>query len=433
MSQPWFCPDVMPNPDVSGIGIRVSLYITGFLLALIPRVPRTQPLISSLLNNSRLYTLSLLLTAIIQIAQGQLTLYHAYLVLYMLLYFGAPLLPEPSDYDKKSVQRILYLLIYLLPLVAFTFCVILNKSTFSSRPNCNDMIISGIFPFVSMAVLPIWFIVMASTMIWRVPSRDCPTLCPAIKIWYEVGKVACHYSILPWFRVASRLAIVLLGVLVIELTIWQNRYVIPPGENVWSFGQILSLVLLLGFFNDAINWYNDRGEVSPPLTWLPRRKQLHPTLSALLPVLVHREAQRWSKAHMISPPPSQLPHPDPPHPSTPMRTQSVQDLHPVPLRRNDAPVASSQINLTLPPPPPLNPAYRIRLPQPLRRVELRRSLRFLIFTTFGAVNGSTSDPSRDSDQAGDRSMDLELGLVHESLAVNSHQHSSTLNRLMNIQ
>ncbi|TDL17166.1 hypothetical protein BD410DRAFT_582819 [Rickenella mellea] len=208
MSQPWFCPDVMPNPDVSGIGIRVSLYISGFLLALIPRVPRTQPLISSLLNNSRLYTLSLLLTAIIQLGQGQLTLYHAYLVLYMLLYFGAPLLPEPSDYDKKSVQRILYLLIYLLLLASFTFCIILNKSTFSSRPNCNDMIISGVFPYVSMAVLPIWFIVMASTMIWRVPFSDRPTLCPMMKIWYEFGKVACHYSILPWFRVASRLACV---------------------------------------------------------------------------------------------------------------------------------------------------------------------------------------------------------------------------------
>ncbi|TDL14146.1 hypothetical protein BD410DRAFT_734535 [Rickenella mellea] len=95
MSETKECMGIMPNPDVSGLGIRLGLYITCFLLAVIPRAEETKPLISSLLSNTRVYALSLLLTAIIQTGKGQLTLYHAVLTFHMLMFFAITFLPSP--------------------------------------------------------------------------------------------------------------------------------------------------------------------------------------------------------------------------------------------------------------------------------------------------------------------------------------------------
>ncbi|TDL14670.1 hypothetical protein BD410DRAFT_797025, partial [Rickenella mellea] len=138
MSETKVCMGITPNPDVSGLGIRLGLYITCFLLAVIPREPRTQDLISSLLSNTRVFTFSLLLTAIIQTGQGQLTLYHATLIFQMLIFFSMGILPTPYEFiEKGSLRLAMFTASSFLAFFAWSLYVWSTALTFGSQPECN--------------------------------------------------------------------------------------------------------------------------------------------------------------------------------------------------------------------------------------------------------------------------------------------------------
>ncbi|TDL15458.1 hypothetical protein BD410DRAFT_107701 [Rickenella mellea] len=138
MSDPKVCTGIMPNPDVAGLGIRLGFYITCFFLTIITRSPSTRALTSSLLSNTRVYTSALLLTAIIQTAQGQLTLYHATLILHMLMFFSYTVIPSPSEYyDKNSLRLLIYSAVLMISFSAWSLHIWITASTFGSQPECN--------------------------------------------------------------------------------------------------------------------------------------------------------------------------------------------------------------------------------------------------------------------------------------------------------
>ncbi|TDL17150.1 hypothetical protein BD410DRAFT_831666 [Rickenella mellea] len=361
MSDPWECDGIKPNPDVDGVGIRISVYITSFLLMVIPRVPRTRPLISSLLNNTRVYLLALMLTAIIQTAQGQLTLYHAVLLYYMIMVVGTASLPTILwpfvEFEKISPHLGIFTNSIFLSLFAWSVYLWSKASKFGSQPECNYKL----YEFGYWTIMTV-FSALLLALQWIHGSFS-------FYMWSNYGRT--HGK--PFNA---------------QLFILENDDIVLPGENVWSFGQILSVALLLGFCNDAIKWCNDNVEASLPLPWLLRRRQLRPALRALLPVLVHQQALRRSRAHMLSPPPFQLLHPNPPHPPSPS------------------------------PNPP--PQVTLSSPSPLRRVAQRGFVRRVMFSVFGPNlpnNVSTSECTRGSGQV---EVDLELGLGKGSLNSSDH-------------
>ncbi|TDL15462.1 hypothetical protein BD410DRAFT_808886 [Rickenella mellea] len=286
MSDAKVCMGIMPNPDVAGLGIRIGLYITVFLLAVIPRIPRTQELIESLLNNTRVYTLALLLTAIIQTAQGQLTLYHAALIYHLFMVLALTLLPTPSEFNGRgSVRLAIFTFSSFLSYAAWSLRVWSTALTFGSQPECNHST-KYVIVWVTVRVTATWmrrfwiawtvivsFYVFVIT-IGFVLAYCCSSSSDRASSLHNAsgdgdGRMDWDDVPLIVLGVQLRLMYFTYGVVMLELTATNScleqikRNNVLPGESVWSFGQILSVVLLLGFFNDAIKWYND-GAGSPP-------------------------------------------------------------------------------------------------------------------------------------------------------------------------
>ncbi|KAH9997873.1 hypothetical protein BJV77DRAFT_777652 [Russula vinacea] len=92
MSTP-VCQTVSANSDVLGKGIRINFYYTMFLLAIVPQTPETEELLTSLYITAGTSGFGLLLTAIIQTAQHQLSLFHAIFILHILFFLGTGVLP----------------------------------------------------------------------------------------------------------------------------------------------------------------------------------------------------------------------------------------------------------------------------------------------------------------------------------------------------
>ena len=83
-----------------------------FLLALVPQTPHTEELLNALYANAGIAGLGLLLTAIIQTAQGQLSLFHAIFILHILYFLGTGASPMG---ECSVIPRSLCLGSYLNP------------------------------------------------------------------------------------------------------------------------------------------------------------------------------------------------------------------------------------------------------------------------------------------------------------------------------
>jgi hypothetical protein len=73
--------------------IRVNLYATTLINACIPNLPAFDPLRAVLRANAGVSGTALLITAIIQTSQHQLSLYHALFILHMLFFLGITITP----------------------------------------------------------------------------------------------------------------------------------------------------------------------------------------------------------------------------------------------------------------------------------------------------------------------------------------------------
>lgn len=73
--------------------IRINFYYTMLLLAVIPQTPNTIEVLNTLYATAGLSGLGLLLTAIIQTFQKQLSLFHALFVLHILFFLGTGVSP----------------------------------------------------------------------------------------------------------------------------------------------------------------------------------------------------------------------------------------------------------------------------------------------------------------------------------------------------
>ncbi|KAF8319742.1 hypothetical protein DL93DRAFT_2074727 [Clavulina sp. PMI_390] len=83
---------ISANPDVSGIGMRVGIYITAFLIAVVPNFKVQHygftKLRKALLQAAGLNGLALLVTAVIQTILQQLDFYHSLIIMHQLTLLG---------------------------------------------------------------------------------------------------------------------------------------------------------------------------------------------------------------------------------------------------------------------------------------------------------------------------------------------------------
>ncbi|KAH9969601.1 hypothetical protein BC827DRAFT_16386 [Russula dissimulans] len=88
------CNTISANADVLGKGVRVNFYFTMILLAAIPRAPDTLELLTALYAAANFSGLGLLLTAIIQTALNQLSIFEGLFVFHCLFFLGIGAAPS---------------------------------------------------------------------------------------------------------------------------------------------------------------------------------------------------------------------------------------------------------------------------------------------------------------------------------------------------
>ena len=77
------------------------------LMAIIPEVEITKPLLEVLVGNAGISVLALLVTAIVQTVKKQLSLYHAIFIIHMLYFTGIIVMPSGKQSRDYPVSLVL--------------------------------------------------------------------------------------------------------------------------------------------------------------------------------------------------------------------------------------------------------------------------------------------------------------------------------------
>ena len=145
-----------------------------FLLAIVPQTPETVDLLTSLYMTAGTSGFGLLLTAIIQTAQHQLSLFHAIFIIHILFFLGtgvspkgkcsalscpfvsrsSPLPTHAGRYHWTTGRAAIGLFVQLLSLISLItwgFYLWVNVKHFGSQPECNHEIKYVVFFFTVKA------------------------------------------------------------------------------------------------------------------------------------------------------------------------------------------------------------------------------------------------------------------------------------------
>ncbi|KAK2462573.1 hypothetical protein APHAL10511_005416 [Amanita phalloides] len=276
MSSATTCTTIDANPDVSGIGIRVNLYITMLLLSTIPEIPGlTTPLLEVLVGSAGISGFALLVTAIVETAKGQLSLYHAIFVIHVLYFTGIMVAPS-GDYRGNRTSFTIRILISFVTtygsfmlFAGYAFYVWATALKFGPFSECNNEI-KYIFFFKSVRATvgwlrKLWMVGLGITLglLLLVPMASCACYC---LIGSTVGSGRRSSTSERSLRFAKPLAAIY-GVVMLELYEKRNKHLIGSGEQQWTFGQIMALVQIISTFNE-------NGEILARLTPKASRERL---------------------------------------------------------------------------------------------------------------------------------------------------------------
>ncbi|KAI9435552.1 hypothetical protein H4582DRAFT_1970342 [Lactarius indigo] len=316
------CTGIIANPDLAGIGIRLNFYATVLLTVLIPpkrdtdeprdgesmdgtsmdsksmdRKPMNgklmdgkprdgeprDELLDSLYLNAVFYGLALLITALVQTIQRQLDLYHAIVVMQVVLSlqflhgFGMRryILANKEKFRFKMKLTIAIQILSLLIFYPWSFYMWINAQRFGPQPECNDLVkfvlvfytfqatvlwarylcmtILAMTTFALLCYLIVIFIVYKVHIVQRgaQPSSNGETDAemgnkPANKIKKlkkKMGKTLIRLlAIVAW--VLSILSTIVC-IANTELTVHRNSSIVQAGEGAWGFGQVVSVIFIL--------------------------------------------------------------------------------------------------------------------------------------------------------------------------------------------
>ncbi|KAF8625964.1 hypothetical protein AX17_006689 [Amanita inopinata Kibby_2008] len=254
------CTVIPANADVSGIGIRVNLYITTLLMAVIPETPATLPLLEVLIANAGVSGVALLITAIVQTVQKQLSLYHAIFIIHMLYFLGVAVVPTGRYRGNICIQTIRALTSFIVTygtmmlFTGFAIYVWAAAPQFGSTPECNNEI-KYIFFFRSVRATvgwlrKLWMAGLGISLAFLIffPLLVCMCSClvnSGSGSWGSGG-----YSSGEPRKLKVSLFAGIYAVIMLELYVKRNKNLIAEGENQWSFGQIYALIMILATLNE---------------------------------------------------------------------------------------------------------------------------------------------------------------------------------------
>jgi len=285
------CAGIIPNPDLAGIGTRLNFYVTILITALIPQSKSTTELLNSLYLNAIFYGLAILITAFVQTIQRQLDLYHAIIVMQMILSllllhgFGMRRYISANKIDFKMKMIIAVQILSLFIFYPWSFYVWISASRFGPQPECNDLV-KFVLAFCTFQVTVLWarylcmtilamttFTLLCNlTVIYNVRKAYQGYSQPQSHAWTEVekGKVPANEIKVRekgmWKRL-KRLLIAVSWVLCVlsavvsaastELTVHRNRPYVQAGEGAWGFGQVVSVILIIPSIIEVLAWVLD--------------------------------------------------------------------------------------------------------------------------------------------------------------------------------
>ncbi|KAI9367876.1 hypothetical protein BJX61DRAFT_547070 [Aspergillus egyptiacus] len=289
-----------PDPDIIGIGIRISIYILSLTSPIILFFFPSSPLSSSIQTSSGVTGLALFLTMIIKTALGDFTLFHALCVLHLLGLVGMSISPK-GRYAMSAFHAVafntLYVLATIASLIYFIF-VFASAPTFGSQEECNKETLYVIFwvgvpathnavrwLFVACFALIVCGILLQSyaTYVRHVTDQDLDSevLSGGIDEFHlrwgafdcmlnggseeedarrRAEEIAVAKRIRMIVATIGHLVACIYLIVMLELILTRNR--LRPGLQRWQFGQVLAMMMLIGPLMEVLSLVRDPGSRS---------------------------------------------------------------------------------------------------------------------------------------------------------------------------
>ncbi|TLD26857.1 hypothetical protein PspLS_04751 [Pyricularia sp. CBS 133598] len=293
--------EIAANPDVSGVGIRISIYalcLTGKLFSYLVKIlvrERDNPedFCRSTVAALSLQGLSLLCTAVVQTFQGQLTLFHAVVVLHLLALLGINLasrgLHRGNELARHAVDAVIVAAAVVV-YVAFNVYVWVNAPTLGPQPECNASTVyvvfgvrvraaGPVFRYVALTTLAVGPGAFAVLLLLGIPSLGVALCCSACRrragdeslgggVRRHRNGISClgGHCYVTWndsnseatsdmdageddyvsevLRVVAYLAFSIYAIVSLEQMINVND--VSADESEWTFGQVIAIFLLAG-------------------------------------------------------------------------------------------------------------------------------------------------------------------------------------------
>ncbi|KAJ9481597.1 hypothetical protein VN97_g11876 [Penicillium thymicola] len=175
------------NPDVSGVGIRISIYalclggsITSYLLRVFAPGENKEEFSRGVSSALGLQGLALLCTAIYQTVRGDLTLFHAICVVHLLAILGMKIVSKGRYAGLGPWRLYFFSAIQLLALAAFlalNVYVWVKAPQFGSQPQCNKDTVYVVFGVSIKATSPVFRYIILLWLVVLLLSRVCYRAC----------------------------------------------------------------------------------------------------------------------------------------------------------------------------------------------------------------------------------------------------------------
>ncbi|KAI2732718.1 hypothetical protein CBS147332_1857 [Penicillium roqueforti] len=291
---------IQANPDVSGAGIRISIYtlclggsIVSYLLRVFAPGEDQEEFSRGVCSALGLQGLALLCTAIYQTVRGDLTLFHAICVVHLLAILGMDLVSK-GRYEGLGPWRLYFFsAIQILVLAAFlslNVYVWVTAPQFGSQPLCNKDTVYVVFGVSIKSTSPVFRYIILGTLGAVVAGYalvfTCilPCLCGYAAYrrrhpdagnriegqkrgwmnWFmEVnhpiyqdhpepperlhGQALLNFTL----NKVAYCSFCIYLIVSLEQTIHRNN--LDPEEKGWTFGQVIAIFLLLGVANELLN------------------------------------------------------------------------------------------------------------------------------------------------------------------------------------
>jgi len=309
MSSTNSCNTINANADVLGRGVRIEFYFTMILLAIVPRTPYTEELLSALYAAAGFSGLGLLLTAIIQTALNQLSIFEGLFVFHVLFFLSAGAAPSGKYHWSKS-RIAMGVFIQFALVAAYTGWGLyfwIHVKDFGTQPGCNlndqvkyvimfkdvpatapwlrglwitATVVSAVGLMVGFAFTALQLFTMRSEEEEEEEDRaehasaiarnSTPTATPATQAHAEtetptsrnLWEVEIYYfKISIPLLLSSIYATTMLELMVHRNTAHVNKNGTVVGSGIvqidesWQFGQILAVVMIIAILNEFVHFF----------------------------------------------------------------------------------------------------------------------------------------------------------------------------------